>query len=68
MKYAYMVKKSLKTGDWDLCPKGKGANWTLGFMRGAHPREIKKFEIPAYMRKKLIDIKNLLVVKEEIKL
>ena len=29
----------------DLCPKGKGTNGTLGFMREAHPREIKKFEI-----------------------
>ena len=29
----------------DLCPKGKGTNGTLGFMRGAHPREIKQFEI-----------------------
>ena len=40
-----MIKKSLKTEDWDLCPKGKGANGTLGFMPGAHPREIKKIEI-----------------------
>ena len=43
MKYAYMIKKSLKTEDWDLCPFM--ANGALGFMRGAHPREIKKIEI-----------------------
>ena len=36
-------------------------------MRGAHPREIKKIW-STYMTKKLIDMKNILVVKEEIKL
>ena len=44
MKYAYMIRKKFKNGT-DLCPKGKGTNGTLGLMRGAHPREIKKFEI-----------------------
>ena len=37
-------KKKLKKRT-DLCPKGKGTNGTLGFMCGAHPREIKEFEI-----------------------
>ena len=38
-----MIRKKFKNGT-DLCPKGKGTNGTLGFMGGAHPREIKKFE------------------------
>ena len=44
MKYAYMIRKKFKN-ETDLCPKGKGTNGTLGWMRGAHPREIKKFEV-----------------------
>ena len=38
-----MIKKKFKNG-MDLCPKGKVTNETLGFMRGAHPREIKECE------------------------
>ena len=44
MKYAYMIKKKFKNRT-DLSPIGKGTNGTLGFMRAAHPREIKKFEV-----------------------
>ena len=51
----------------DLCPKGKRTNGTLGFMRGAHPSEIKK-NLKYIHYKKLIDMKNLLVIKELIKL
>ena len=44
MKYAFMMRKKFKNGT-DLSPKGKGTYGTLGLMRGAHPREIKKFEV-----------------------
>ena len=39
-----MIRKKVKNGT-ELCPKRKGTNGTLGLMRGAHPREIKEFEI-----------------------
>ena len=39
-----MIKKGFKNRT-DFLSKGKGTNGTLGFMRGAHPREIKEFEI-----------------------
>ena len=45
MEYACIIIKKKFKNRTDLCPKGKGTNGTLGFMRGAHPREIKEFEI-----------------------